>query len=286
MSKKQEQEALTSLEKLEELTQDILKNSTNGGDASFRQIVFTGLTQSKNPILLEKMQELLFDKNEQDLKKTIILGIFNHKEHFAPVIEYGEKEINALYLDESYDDKESYLFVLDALIELAYKNKITEFETAIPLLTNIFKLACSENSTSVLADKLLQSFLNSHLGTVKELQKEFVEIIKDPNNEINTVVIAIDILSRAQYENLFEILDEILTKLIEQQEILPVLLPLLDIVTLSLSYFPDKKFQAKVKKILKKIQEINLSGIIGEDEILERITRRINKLQNEFNSNN
>ena len=57
MTKKQEQEALTSLEKLEELTQDILQNSTQGGDPSFRQIVFTGLTQSKNPILLEKMEE-------------------------------------------------------------------------------------------------------------------------------------------------------------------------------------------------------------------------------------
>ena len=128
MTKKQEQEALTSLEKLDELTQDILKNSTDGGDANFRQIVFSGLTQTKNPILLEKMKDLLFVDEEEDLKKTIILGIFSHKEMFAPILEYGERFISVPFIDESYDKKESFLLVLDALIELAYKNKLNEFE--------------------------------------------------------------------------------------------------------------------------------------------------------------
>ena len=212
MSKKQEQEALTGLEKLDELTQDILKNSTNGGDPNFRQIVFSGLTQTKNPILLDKMRELLFVDEEEDLKKTIILGIFNHKELFTPVIEYGEYAINMPYLDESYDTKESFLFVLDALIELAYKNKLNEFESAIPLLFQIYKIACSEHSTSILADKLLQRFLNSKIGTVKILQKEFAEIIKDSTSDINSIVIAIDILSRAQYNGLLELLAKILAE--------------------------------------------------------------------------
>ena len=119
MSKKQEQEAITSLEKLDELTKDILTNATDGGDPNFRHLVFTGLTQTKNPILLDKMKELLFDDNEHDLKKTIILGIFIHKEMFLPVIEYGEKVITMPFIDESYDEKESFLFVLDALIEIA-----------------------------------------------------------------------------------------------------------------------------------------------------------------------
>ena len=42
------------------------------------------------------------------------------------VIEYGEKYINMPYIDESYNDKESFLFVLDALIELSYKNKLND----------------------------------------------------------------------------------------------------------------------------------------------------------------
>ncbi len=286
MSKKQEQEALTSLEKLDELTQDILKNSTNGGDPNFRQIVFSGLTQTKNPILLDKMRELLFVDEEEDLKKTIILGIFNHKEMFAPVIEYGEYAINMPYLDESYDTKESFLFVLDALIELAYKNKLNEFESAIPLLFQIYKIACSAQSTSILADKLLQRFLNSKIGTVKILQKEFTELIKDSNSEINSVVIAINILSRAQYSGLLELLDEILDKIKNSSENLATLIPLLDISTLALSYYTDTKNQTKVKKLLKKVQELELDSTKDMDEIINRIKKRVKTIHNNINSHN
>jgi len=77
-----------------------------------------------------------------------------------------------------------------------------------------------------------------------------------------------------------------LDKLYSQPEILPILLPLLDIATLSLSYFGDAKFDAKVKKLLKKAQSIDLQGILGEDVIIERINKRLKKLQNSFNSQN
>ena len=70
MTKKMEAEAKTSLEKLDELTNDILNNGTQGGDPNFRQIVFSGLTQTTNKILLEKMEEILFVPEEKDLKKT------------------------------------------------------------------------------------------------------------------------------------------------------------------------------------------------------------------------
>ena len=285
MTKKQESEALTSLEKLEELTQDILKNSTNGGDPNFRQIVFTGLTQTKNPILLDKMKEILLSDKEEDLKKTIILGIFNHKEMFAPVIEYGEKNITMPYIDESYDNKDSFLFVLDALIELSYKNKLNEFESAIPLLFQIYKIACSEKSTSTLADKLLQSFLNSRIGTVKELQGEFVALIKDSTNEINSIIIAIDILSRAQFKGVLAIVDEIFDKANESDNV-SQLVPLLDISTLALNYYAEPKYDKQVQKLLKKVQTIDFEKVENSQEIVNRIKNRIKKLQNDSNSKN
>ncbi len=286
MSKKQEQEALTSLEKLDELTKDIIENTTSGGDTNFRNIVFAGLTQTKNPILLAKMQDLLFEEKESDLKKTIILGIFNHKEMYKPVLEYGEQVITMSYLDQNYNDKESFIFVLDALIELAQKNRINEFENAIPLLFEIYKIACSEKSTSIIADKLLQQFLNSNIGKVKILQNEFIEIIKDPSNELNSVVIAIDILARAQYGGLLELLKEILETLRIQEDYLEKIIPLLDISTLALSYYNNSKYNSKLKELLDIINSINLKKVKTTDEIKERIKRRIKKIQNNINSLN
>ncbi|MCR4881199.1 MAG: hypothetical protein K6A44_04525 [bacterium] len=286
MTKKEEAEAKTSLEKLDELTKDILNNGTMGGDPNFRQIVFSGLTQTKNKILLEKMEEILFVPEEEDLKKTIILGIFLHKEMFSPVIKYGESVIDMPYIDDSYDEKESFLFVLDGLVELAYKNKLDEFESAIPLLMQLYKIACSEKSTSVMADKLLQRFLNSKIGTVKELQQEFSEVIKDETSEINEVVIAIDILSRGQYAGVLELIEEVLMKLKNETTNLAELLPLLDISTLAISYFSDAKYHKKVKKLLGLIKEVKLSSIEGMTEIIERIKRRVKKLHENINSKN
>ena len=286
MTKKLENEAKTSLEKLDELTNDILNNGTQGGDPNFRQIVFSGLTQTTNKILLKKMEEILFLPDEKDLKKTIILGIFLHKEMFEPVIKYGESVIDMPYIDDSYDDKESFLFVLDGLIELAYKNKLNEFESAIPLFMQLFKIACSEKSSSVMADKLLQRFLNSKIGTVKELQKELSCVISDESSEINEIVIGIDILARGQYAGVLDSIKQILERLKNESTNLPALLPLLDISTLAISYFPDKKYQAKTKKLLNIIAEIKLSSIKGMDEIIERIKRRVKKLHNDLNSKN
>lgn len=286
MSKKLEQEAVTSLEKLDELVNDILENNTDGGDASFRQIVFSGLTQTKNQILLDKMQELLFRKEEKDLKKTIILGIFIHKEMFQPIIEYGISEINVDYIDETYDQKESYLFVLDALIELAYKDKLNNFDESIALLLQIFKIACCAKSTSVLADKLLQRFLNSRLGTISTLQNEFVSLIKDETTELNQVVIAINILARARFNGLLDIINEFLDKIIVSNADLAPLMPLLDVMTLSFGYYTEKKFFSKIKRLIKKFKEINLNSVNNQEDIAERIKTRIKKLQNDINSHN
>ena len=286
MTKKEEAEAKTSLEKLDELTNDILNNGADGGDPNFRQIVFSGLTQTKNKILLEKMEEILFVPEEKDLKKTIILGIFLHKNMFEPVVKYGESVINMPYIDDSYDDKESFLFVLDGLIELAYKEKLNEFESAIPLLMQIYKIACSEKSTSILADKLLQRFLNSKIGTVKVVQQELKLLILDETSEINEVVIGIDILSRGQFAGVLDLIEQILERLKGESTNLAALLPLLDISTLAISYFQDRKYHKKIEKLLNTVKEIKLSSIEGMTEIIERIKRRVKKLHNEINSKN
>jgi len=271
MSKKDE--AITSLEKLDELTKDILTNNTDGGDPNRRQIIFSGLTQTKNSILLDKMKELLFVETEEDLKKTIILGIFIHKEMFEPVIEYAEQTINMPYIDESYDNKESLLFILDALIELAYKNKINDFETAIPLFLQIFKISCSEKSSSTLADKLLQRILNSKIGAIKVLQDELAELIQDDMSEINSKVIAIDILARGQYSKIFDIIENILNK-VTNKNILQML-PIIDVATIALNYNQDKKNIAKIQRIISSIQNLNVNTLQEQTETTNRIEKRI-----------
>lgn len=276
MSKKQEQEAKTSLEKLDELTKDILTNSTDGGDPNFRHLVFTGLTQTKNPILLDKMKELLLDDNEHDLKKTIVLGIFIHKEMFLPVIEYGEKVITMPFIDESYDEKESFLFILDALIELAYKDKLNDFESALPLFNQLFKISCSEKSSSILADKLLQRILNSKIGTVKTIQKELNEIILDANNEINLRVIAINILSKGLHTKVLDAIETVIKDEINSENLINKL-PIIDVSTLALNYFQDKKCIAKIRRIIALVQKLNLNEISDNKELIERINRRIEK---------
>lgn len=281
MSKKQEQEAITSLEKLDELTKDILTNATDGGDPNFRHLVFTGLTQTKNPILLDKMKELLFDDNEHDLKKTIILGIFIHKEMFLPVIEYGEKVITMPFIDESYDEKESFLFVLDALIEIAYKNKLNEFESALSLFNQLFKISCTEKSSSILADKLLQRILNSKIGTVKTIQKELTEVILDDNNELNLRVIAINILSKGLYAKVLDTIEKVISDINEDNLI--KMLPIIDVSTLALNYFQDKKHIAKIRRVIALVQKLNLNAINEQQELIGRINRRISNFIADMN---
>ena len=111
-------------------------------------------------------------------------------------------------------------------------------------------------------------------------------LIKSEYSELNQIIIAINILARARYVGLLDIINEFLDKLISISDDISPLMPLLDVMTLSLSYYTESKFLSKIKRLLKKVKEININSVKNQDEIVERIKRRVKKLQNDINSNN
>lgn len=171
MSKKDELEAKVSLEKLDELVEDIMANGVAGGDPNFRSIVFAGLSKTQNPILLYKMEKTLFDRNAKDLKKTIIVGIFLQQEIFQPIIEYGEFMLsNCGNLDINCEHSESLLLVIDTLLVLNDRGRLAEFETAFDILLILEGLSKED---TVLGKKIRQRIKHINMDALKKKYEKF-----------------------------------------------------------------------------------------------------------------
>ncbi|MDD3593654.1 MAG: hypothetical protein PHX18_03400 [Candidatus Gastranaerophilales bacterium] len=171
MTRKDELEAKVSLEKLDELVEDILTNGVAGGDPNFRSIVFSGLSKTKNPILLYKMEKTLFDKKAKDLKKTIIVGIFLQQEFFQPILEYGEFMLsNCGNLDVNCEHSESLLLVIDTLLVLNDRGRLAEFDTAFEMLLILEGMS---NESTVLGSKIRQRIQHIDMNALKKKYEKF-----------------------------------------------------------------------------------------------------------------
>ena len=283
-------QANTQYSKLLEIALDIDKNGTGGGDQQKRNIVISGLVNTENEYLYKLFDEALVDLSHPDIFHTLICGIYLHKERFASLAEYVENIMpETLILNEGYENKQALLLCAEGLIKACSNDDKVLAKKFLPTLKKLFVASCLENSSSMLADKLLQTFL-IRMSVENEVFSDFLlDIIKDKKSDFNAKIVAIDLISRVDKPSCVEIIIDIFENPSYYVPDGTKLIYLLDVTTKSIKYLKPYFNSNKLNDLITVLN--NLEYSVAEDDeysqnIVNRIKNRIYDINDEMNANN
>ncbi len=284
------EQANFQFQKLMEVALDIEKNGTTEGDHQKRNIVIAGLVNTENEYLYRLFDEALSDFSHPDIFHTLICGIYLHKDRFASLAQYVdglmEKEIA---LDESYENKQALILCAEGLIKACSNEDKFLSKKFLPTLKKLFVSSCLEDSSSFLADKLLQTFL-TRMSIENEVFSEFLmDIIKDKKSDFNAKLVAIDLLTRVDKPSGVEIITDIFKNPNHYAPNGTKLLYLLDVTTKAIKYLKPYFEQLKLMELISTLNNLEYS-VATQDEysrsIVERIKTRIQDINDDINLNN
>ena len=284
------EQANFQFQKLMEVALDIEEHGTTEGDHQKRNIVIAGLVNTENEYLYRLFDEALCNFSHPDIFHTLICGIYLHKNRFASLADYVENLITEVIpLDESYENKQALILCAEGLIKACTNEDKKLSKKFLPTLKKLFISSCLEESSSLLADKLLQTFL-TRMSVENEIFSEFLkEIVEDKTSDFNAKLIAIDLISRVdKYESVGIILD-IFKNPSNYAPNGTKLLYLLDVTTKAIKYLKPYFDYEKLIDLISTLNNLEYS-VAAQDEysqsIVDRIKQRINDINDEMNLNN
>ena len=284
------EQANLQFEKLMEIAKDIDENGTTGGDQQKRNIVIAGLVNTENEYLYRMFDEALADLSHPDIFHTLICGIYLHKDRFASLAEYVENIIpKSLILNEGYENKQALLLCAEGLIKACSNDDEILSKKFLPTLKKLFIASCLEESSSLLADKLLQTFL-TRMSVENEIFSEFLaDIIKDRKSDFNAKIVAIDLISRVDKISCVEVIADIFENPSHYVPDGKKLIYLLDVTTKCIKYLKPYFRHEKLMELLSTLNNLEYSVATDDDyskAIVERIKQRISDINDDVNANN
>lgn len=276
------------LEKLLEIIKDIEDNGMEG-DHVARQLVLTAISKSDNEDLYKKLEDLLLEDNSSEVTQTVCAGLIMSKGKGEPLIKFVNKYFpDEAIISEQFEDKESLLLVTDGLVESIIKSEDIDFKTkCFNSLVKLYKGSCTPKSTALMADKLLQRFMNVLPAKDSFIDEKLLTLIQDKEAELNSRIIAIDILGRSNpigffndIENFIEQLDTYSNNSYEQVFFLDVITKFINNLIVSGIVVNHYNAIAKIKLIDFKILTEQANAVYNEDitALTTRIQNRISKI--------
>ena len=190
-----QQDADIKFEKLCEIVVDIETKGVDG-DHTARQIVLTSVVKSENNILWDKISNSLLDATSSEMQRTVAAGLLMTKGIIDPLAQHLENELaDTEVLGAEFEAKESLHLVLDGLVG-AIKNNHPNKESYAESLFKLYHAACNSKSTAVIADQLLQRFINLLPAKSPLIDRKLLDLVGTADAEINSRLVSIDILGR------------------------------------------------------------------------------------------
>lgn len=284
------EKAIFQFNKLLEVAVDIEKNGTNSGDIQKRNIVLAGIVNTENEFLYKMFDAALIDFSYPDIFHTLICGIYLHKDRFASLSEYVDNIIKEIIpLDEKYENKQALLLCAEGLIKACTNEDKQLSKMFLPTLKNLFICSCLEKSSSMLADKLLQTFL-TRMSIENETFSELLsEIITNKNTDFNAKIVAIDLISRVNKKLCVQTIIDIFNNPSNYVESGTKLLYLLDVTTKSIKSLKSYFDYNQLSQILTTLNNLEYSVATTDEyslNIVKRIENRIQEINDDLNSLN
>ncbi|OGI24824.1 MAG: hypothetical protein A2287_01985 [Candidatus Melainabacteria bacterium RIFOXYA12_FULL_32_12] len=295
----QEEDAILKFNKLCEIAKDI---DTNGqsGDQFPRQAVLSAVVASNNEILYQKLEEALFDESQPEIMKTIIAGLFLTKGKSLPLSRYADYILEeSLIIDNQLENKESLLLVADALVEATKSDDQAIRDKCTNSLLKLYKASCNQESTTLIADHLLQRFMNILPCKSEIIDNSLKALIMDPEIDINSRLVSIDILTRSKPVEFFSTLQELVQNIKNYSNSATETAYLIDVITKSFYTIAISDLDVDYSSIIKELNNVQLDQIFENSKIqspnidpehfnviAKRIKRRISHINEVINSKN
>ncbi len=284
------EQANFQFQKLLEVANDIQEHGTIEGDHQKRNLVISGLVNTENEYLYQMFDEALADFSHPDIFHTLICGIYLHKDRFASMAEYVDNVMNeTIPLNENYENKQALILCAEGLIKACMNEDKKLAKKFIPTLKKLFISSCMEESSSFLADKLLQTFL-TRMSVENEVFSDLLtEIIDDKTADFNAKIVAIDLISRVDKPSAVAVIFDIFKNPSSYAPNGNKMLYLLDVTTKAIKYLKPYFDGEKLTELIFVLN--NLEYTVAEDDeylisIVERIKNRIQDINDDINSLN
>ena len=294
-----EEDAAVKFKKLCDIAKDIEINGQSG-DQFPRQAVLSAVVSSDNEILYKKLEEALFDENQTEMMKTIIVGLFLAKDKSLVLSEYADQVLgDSLIIDNKLENKESLLLVADALTEGAKTNDEEVKNKCVNSLFRLYRASCNQDSTALIADQLLQRFMNILSGKSEIIDNTLEKLVTDVNTDINSRLVAIDILTRSRPLEFFDTLQKLISDISKYSNNVAETAYLVDVITKSFYAVAVSELNVNYSSIQSTLNDIKLDEIFETtkdqcpninpkffDTISKRVKERIFELNEIINSKN
>ncbi|EKE04035.1 MAG: hypothetical protein ACD_20C00118G0025 [uncultured bacterium] len=294
-----EEDAAVKFTNLCEIAKDIEINGQSG-DQFPRQAVLSAVVSSDNEILYKRLEEALFDENQTEMMKTIVAGLFLTKGKSLALSEYtnqvlGESQV----IGSNLENKESLLLVADALTEATKTDDEEIKNKCVNSLFKLYRASCNQDSTALIADQLLQRFMNILPGKSEIIDNTLESLVTDVNTDINSRLVAIDILTRSRPLEVFDTLQKLISDISKYSNNVAETAYLVDVITKSFYAIAVSELNVNYSSIQSTLNDMNLDEIFETtkdqcpninpkffDTISKRVKERIFELNEIINSKN
>jgi len=276
--------------KLCEIVQDI-ETKGQDGDHFPRQAVFSSIIASENEIIIQKLEKTLLDEDQSELMRTVIVGLLMQKNIISPICQYADNILTKItIINEEHEGKESLLLLADALIKGTDCEDEDLRNKSCEQLFKLYKVSCHPESSALIADQLLQRFCNILINKNKLIDQNLLQIIKNTEEELNSRVISIEVLSKSQPVEFFNHAKNMVLSINEYSKNNIETMYLLDVLTKYIYNAAVSGIVGNCNEISKTLSDINLENINTDakseygrnnehlDVIHKRISRRISQL--------
>ena len=159
-------------------------------------------------------------------------------------------------LDEAYENKQALLLCAEGLIKACANEDKVLSKKFLPTLKKLFISSCLEGSSSLLADKLLQTFL-TRMSIENEVYTEFLEdIIKDVKSDFNAKIVAVDLITGVDKPSGVEIVSDIFMNPNHYAADGVKLLYLLDVTTKAIKFLKPYFEHSKLMELLSTLNNL------------------------------
>ena len=190
---------------------------------------------------------------------------------------------------QSFENKQALLLCAEGLIKACSNEDKILSKKFLPALKKLFISSCFEDSSSILADRLLQTFL-TRMSVENEIFSEFLtDIIRDKKSDFNAKIVAIDLITRVDKYSGIEIIFDIFKNPDHYAPNGTKLLYLLDVTTKAIKYLKPYFESSKLRELISILNNLEYSVATGDEYskgIVERIKTRIRDINDEMNLNN
>lgn len=249
-----------------------LEKGVNENDQFAQTLFVKKLIDSKQESLDHELKTKLFDRDTSSLMRTMCAGILGEKGKISILLDYIDTMLdeNGSLRRDVEDDQPLVLAAGNVLNNISTLPPLEE-EEALNKLAKLYVESCDDKNATPLMDQLLNLFINGLPNKGEAAEDLMINIIEEPSNNINSRIVAVDILGRTDTVAFYPLFEDIVENAEDFSSSKTGQLSLVDVATKSILSLVDRYPKFDFEELPEMLQSIDINALSasakGEDGI-------------------